>query len=165
MIEVPIDGDMLLAGRDRAAEMGVLKGSFTRGEGNLTGAYGEEIVYALLGRNRLKEVMNYDYDFEMIKTGETFDVKSKRTGVVPLPNYECSVSGWNTRQRTDYYIFTRVKSDWTMGWVLGYYPKKEFFEECTEYKKGDKDPSNNFTFKADAYSLPISQLKDIKDFM
>ena len=45
------------------------------------------------------------------------------------------------------------------GWVLGYMEKEEYFNKATLLKKGQVDPSNNFTVKADCYNLPISKLR------
>ena len=165
MIEVPVTMKALDTARKRAAKYpSNMKNSFTKGAGILAGCVGEEIFHDTVGRNRVKPVHNYDYDYQVKDTGETIDVKTKTTSVKPEPHYECSVSGHNIRQVTDYYVFCRVTRDMTKGWVLGYLPKKRFFELAQHYKKGDKDPSNRFVFKSDTYSVRIDQLSDIADF-
>ena len=41
--------------------------------------------------------------------------------------------------------------------------KEEYFNKATFLKKGDIDPSNNYTVKADCYNVPISELDNPKD--
>jgi hypothetical protein len=49
MIEINIDGPMLLEARDKAAAMGRLHNSFTNGGGNIAGFLGEAIAQKVLG--------------------------------------------------------------------------------------------------------------------
>jgi hypothetical protein len=44
------------------------------------------------------------------------------------------------------------------AWYLGKISKVDFYKTATFHKKGDIDPDNNFTFKADCYNIPISKL-------
>jgi hypothetical protein len=163
MLEVEIDYETLGRARDKAAAMGKLKGSFTNGDGNIAGFLGELMFEKhLQGFASHKESFDYDY---VLNNGETVDVKTKRTSVKPLPHYECSVSGLNVTQKCDYYAFARVKTDFSVGWLIGYMPKKEFFNQATLYKKGTKDPSNKFVCKVDTYSMPHSSLLPFEDFM
>ena len=161
MIELYIDYQTLGEARDLAADMGTLKNSFTNGMGNLTGFLGEVLLRErLAGTTEHKNT--YDYDL-VLPNSKTVDVKSKSTSVTPLDHYECSVSGLNTKQKCDYYAFTRIKKDLTVGWLLGYLPKQEFYDLAKFYPKGSKDPSNRFVNKVDTYSVRIDQLKDITE--
>ena len=159
MIEVEVTGEMLVRARDKAAEMGQLKRSITKGQGNLAGFVGEEIALQVLGGTVANDVKNIDFDL-VLPNGLTVDVKTKRTSVKPLPHYECSINTYY-QQQCDLYAFVRVHNDLHIGWFLGVYDRLQFYTDCTHFKKGDTDPSNGFTFKADAYNLPISQLKDV----
>jgi hypothetical protein len=76
----------------------------------------------------------------------------------PKPFYECSVAAYNTEQDCDGYLFTRVMRDLERGWLLGYMPKEEYYRTAVRYEKGDKDPQNNFNFKAACYNLRVDQL-------
>ena len=51
--------------------------------------------------------------------GIKVDVKTKQTTVKPLPHYECSIAKTSSKQDCDWYIFTRVKKDLSVGWFLG----------------------------------------------
>ena len=41
--------------------------------------------------------------------------------------------------------------------------KEEYFDKANLLKKGEIDPSNNFTVKADCYNLKISELRKMKE--
>jgi hypothetical protein len=136
-------------------EMGSLNNSITRGAGNVAG-FLAEIVLA----RHLNAIQANTYDYDLIlPDGRTVDVKTKRTTVAPQPHYECSVAAFNTRQKCDYYAFARVHSSLQKVWLLGTMEKQAYYDGAVKHKKGDIDPSNNFTFKADCYNMKISDLK------
>ena len=140
---------------DQSKSMGKLPNSITDGEGNTAGFLGEIVVADMLGADQTN---TYDFDLSL-PWGATVDVKTKRTGYAPKPHYECSVAALNTKQDCDYYVFTRCKNDVSTVWVLGHYPKDEYFKDATFHKKGDYDTDNDFTFTSDCYNLPLGQLK------
>ena len=157
MIEVAISATMLVEARDKAAEMGRLRNSIINGAGNIAGFIGEAIAQKVLGG----ELSNtYDYDL-ILPSGKTVDVKTKQTSVRPLETYECSIAGLNTTQECDLYCFVRVKNDFTVGWYLGMYDKKQYMEDAVFMKKGTVDTSNGYTVKSDCYNLKISELKEL----
>lgn len=156
MIEIAISATMLVEARDKAAEMGRLRNSIINGAGNIAGFIGEAIAQQVLGG----ELSNtYDYDL-VLPSGKTVDVKTKQTSVKPLESYECSIAALNTTQECDYYAFIRVKNDFTVGWYLGMYDKKQYMEDATFMKKGTVDASNGYTVKSDCFNLKISELKE-----
>ena len=59
LIEVKISDEMLLAGRKKATEMGLLHNSILRGGGSVAGFLGEQIVLSVMGG---KWDNSYDYD-------------------------------------------------------------------------------------------------------
>jgi hypothetical protein len=152
---VIVSEDMKDNAKMKAAEMGTLNNSILKGEGNLIGFIGEELAQKVIG-GRIQN--SYDYDI-ILASGKTVDVKTKKTTVIPKDNYDCSVASYNTKQKCDYYCFVRVKDDLSCGWVLGVYDKKDYFKDAVFLKKGQIDPSNNFTVKADCYNIKIKQLK------
>jgi len=155
--EVAIPIDFIDVARKKAADMGVLKNSITKGDGNIFGFLGELIVAKYLGLN----VTNtYNFDMKLVN-GKKIDVKTKATSVAPKLNYECSISAYNTKQICDYYVFCRVSKNLNTGWILGYMPKKEYMAHAVKLSKGDFDPSNNFTVRADCYNMEIGHLLDI----
>jgi hypothetical protein len=156
MIEIAVDGDMLIEARDKAAEMGRLRNSITNGGGNIAGFIGEAVAQRVLGG---KLDNTYDYDL-VLDNGVKVDVKTKLTSVAPLPEYDCSVAALNTEQECDLYCFVRVKKDLTTAWFLGVYNKHDFMNDAVFMKKGMTDPSNGYIVKSDCYNIPIHKLKD-----
>jgi hypothetical protein len=157
MIEVAISADMLVEARDKAAEMGRLHNSITRGQGNLAGFLGEAIAQHVLGGTLAN---TYEYDLIM-GDGATVDVKTKLTSVKPLDTYSCSVAKLNTKQECDYYAFTRIKNDYSVGWFLGVCSKKRYYEEAIFMAKGTVDQDNKYVVRSDCYNLAIYMLDSV----
>ena len=155
MIEVQITKEMLHEAYDKASELGILNNSILKGKGNFTGFLGEQVALKVLGGEWCNT-----YNYDILLNGKRIDVKTKQTTVKPLPHYECSVAAFNTKQDCDEYAFVRVLKDYTVGWFLGTMPKKEYFDRATFLRKGDTDPSNGFTVRADCYNLSIDSLGD-----
>ena len=156
MQEVEISLDMIDKARAKSTEMGVLKNSILRGNGNIAGFIGEQIALQCLGG----EWQNtYEYDI-LMPNGKRIDVKTKQTSVAPLPDYDCSIAKFNTKQDCDSYAFGRVKKDLTIGWYLGTIAKDSFFDKARFMKKGTVDPSNNYKVQADCYNLKIKDLEN-----
>ena len=155
MIKVLITPEMIKEAEMRSAEMGELRNSITRGEGNLVGFIGELVAQKVLGG-----MIDHSYDHDLLMDDflTTVDVKTKKTSVAPKESYACSVAAFNTKQQCDFYCFVRVKDDLKVGWYLGLYKKEAYFKDALRLAKGDFDPDNNYTVKADCYNLPISSL-------
>ena len=156
MIEVTITDEMLLAARAKAVEMGKIHNSILKGGGNVAGFLGEQVAISVLGGDWNN---TYDYDFTT-EAGKRVEVKTKQTSVKPLPHYECSIAKFNTKQDCDAYAFVRVLNDFSVGWFLGVLTKEAYFDKANFLKKGDVDPSNNYTVKADCYNVRIDQLEE-----
>jgi len=141
--------------RELAKEMGHIRNSITKGEGNFAGFLAEIVVADLLGVERSP---TKDYDLTL-NDGRTVDVKTKRTNfdVVPKPYYDCSIAATSTHQGCDLYIFTRHMEGGLL-YVLGDCSKEDYFNRARFLKKGDKDGDNGFVVKADCYNLPIAEL-------
>ena len=154
MIEIKVTEKMFLTAREKAVEVGKLNNSILNGGGNLAGFIGEQIVLFVLGGEWINT-----YQYDLIINGYKVDVKTKQTSVKPLPHYECSITEANSSQECDYYAFTRVKKDFSVGWYLGIMRKQDYFLNATFLKKGEVDPSNNYVVRASCYNLPISKLK------
>ena len=157
MIEVPVSNAILLQSRDLAEAMGSLNNSFTNGQGNVAGFIGELVVLELLAGKR---VSTKDYDI-ILEDGTTVDVKTKRTSVKPRLHYECSVAKLSLHQDCDSYAFCRVKNDYTVCWFLGLVMHDTYFSKARFLKKGDVDPSNNYTVKSSCYNLSIEELQSV----
>ena len=147
---------MIDVARHKTAEMGVLRNSILMGSGSIAGFIGEQLAHSCLGG-----VIENTYEYDIIMgDGTLVDVKTKQTSFTPLPYYDCSIANYNTKQKCDAYAFVRIKRDFTIGWYLGIIRKEEYFNRATFYKKGEVDPSNNYTVKADCYNLDIAALEE-----
>ena len=155
MIEVKITDEMLIKAREKTVEMGKLYNSILRGKGNMSGFIGEQLALKVLGG-----AWENTYDYDLKVNDIRIDVKTKQTSVKPLPHYECSIAAFNTKQDCDGYAFVRVLNDFSVGWFLGVLTKQDYFDKATFLKKGEVDPSNNYTVKADCYNVRIDELGD-----
>tara|TARA_R110000868_G_scaffold376794_1_gene641893 strand:+ start:473 stop:946 length:474 start_codon:yes stop_codon:yes gene_type:complete len=155
MVEVDITEEMICLAKDKVKEMGNLNNSILNGSGSLAGFIGEQIFMNVLGGE-----WKNTYDYDVIISEKRIDVKTKQTTVKPKPYYDCSVASYNTKQDCDAYAFVRVKKDLSVGWLLGIKPKDKYFKESTFMRKGEVDPSNNFTVRADCYNLRIDKLDE-----
>ena len=154
MEEITISLDMIDKARKKSDEMGVIKNSILKGNGSVAGFIGEQIALQVLGGSWEN---TYDYDL-ITPDGRKIDVKTKQTSVKPLPDYDCSIARYNTKQKCDAYAFVRVKNNLTIGWYLGMLDKEEYFEKAEFLKKGEIDPSNNYKVRADCHNVKIFQL-------
>jgi hypothetical protein len=158
-IEVEITADMHARAQAKAQEMGELKNSIRRGQGNLAGFLGEEVVLAAWSGSVSHNTFQHDITFEEA----TFEVKTKDRTVNPRIDYEASVADYNTHQTADFYVFVslyRIKEtgDYTRGYIIGIIPKMLYKAQAKFLKVGDIDPSNGWKVSADCYNLPYEQL-------
>ena len=157
MIEVVITPKMISLAEEKSKEMGALRNSITSGEGNLVGFLGEILAHKVIG-GMLDNT--YDHDILLDDFMTTIDVKTKKTSVKPKEYYECSVAALNIHQKCDYYCFVRIKDDLSVGWYLGVFNKKKYFDQARFLRKGQLDEDNNFTVKSDCYNMQIADLDE-----
>lgn len=156
MLEVKITESMKERAFQKAKDMGKLINSITNGNGNLAGFLGEEVANSIINGT-----INNTYDYDIIKDGKKYDVKTKRCTSKPKEYYECSIAAYNTKQKCDTYVFVRIEyknNNWGRAWILGFFPKTEYFQKAILLKRGDIDHSNGFVVKADCYNMAIKDL-------
>jgi hypothetical protein len=66
------------------------------------------------------------------------------------------------KQNADYYIFTRIINDKSIGWILGYMKCKEFFEKGNFVEMGTKIADGVNLDHAHATTLEINKLHRFK---
>ena len=157
MIEITPTDAQIKEARLQGSSNG-LQGSITRGAGGPAGLLGEILVRDYFD---YKHAPTPHYDL-YTSQGTRIDVKTKRCTSAPKPFYECSIAAHGTKQDCDEYIFVRVLNNLQCAWILGRISKDEYFSKSVRHKKGDRDESNNFTFKSDCYNLEISELWPIQ---
>ena len=160
MVQIDINPEWIKEAKKKADDLGVLKHSFMKGEGNLVGFLGEIIVAKFLNA----DIQN-TYDYDLVKGNIKIDVKSKKCTSKPRDHYECSVAAYNTKQKCDFYVFVRILDTLDIGWICGIIRKEKFFTKAKLYKKGFTDTRNYMTFKEDTYNLEIGDLVDLGKFI
>jgi hypothetical protein len=151
--------------RREAKDMGSLRNSFTRGQGNETGMMGEIVIHHLLGGERVGNRV-YAYDL-VLPNGVTVDVKTTRGSVEPLPHYVARVYGSEKDKeklcaKCDVYYFVRCNSALSKVYVVGWLPARSFIEQALFLPKGHINPDDGKLSFADEYTLPISELNPPK---
>lgn len=156
-VEVEITEEMRKMAYKKAEDLGELKNSITRGEGNVAGYLGEMIAQKVIGG---EIVGTRDYDI-VTPDGVKWDVKTKRTAVPPQDHFETSVTNYNTTQKCDRYIFVRVLKDYSKGWVIGELPKNEYYEKATFIQQGQLDPRNKWRALCDCWNVLFTDLNQV----
>lgn len=163
-IEIQITPEMTTRAREKAEEMGELRNSIRKGQGNLAGFLGEEVVLAAWPTAESHNTYQHDITFE----GVSFEVKTKDRTVPPRGFYEASVANYNTSQKADFYVFVSLyrapSGDYTRGYVIGIIEKEQYKDIAVFLKKGDIDPSNNWKVSADCFNVPYQELLKFEDW-
>ena len=165
MIEINVSKKMLDRAEKASYKLGVLRNSISQGRGNKAGFVGEYCVmnYLLNNNYDVIEDNTYNYDFYInTKNKLKIDVKTKTTGVKPLGYYDCSVAEYNTKQKCDVYVFTRILYSLKKLWIVGWLPKQDYFNKSTFLKKDTVDEDNGYKVKASCYNLKISKLNEME---
>ena len=163
MLYVKITKEMVDRATEKALEMGVIRNSITKGQGNISGFLGEEIVNSFLGGD-----LDNTYDYDIIKDSNKIDVKTKRCTSKPKEYYDCSIARTSLHQKCDKYVVVRIlwnksnPDEWNHAWVLGELNKEDYFKKARQLTKGQVDPSNNFVVKADCYNVAIKDLAEFR---
>lgn len=159
---VNITESMIALAKEKAKNLGTLRNSIRKGEGNLAGFLGE-MAFAQKFHNKCQLSNSYDRD---IKAGKfNVEIKTKDRTVFPKITYECSIANYNTSQDSDFYVFVslfRQNGKYVKAFILGFMNKKEYFEKSKFLAEGTVDPSNDWKVSADCWNLPIHELISFK---
>ena len=122
------------------------------------GYIGEKIIMDFLNIQNNDDT--YEYDL-LSKKGKKLEIKTVSCKFKPKPNYLCTVNSHKIdgihKQKADYYIFLRIKNDYSLAWILGWYPCEDFFNAGKFVPKG-KDFGKFKFIKANATVLEIDKL-------
>ena len=147
----------------KANDLGKLKNSILKGNGNLTGFIGEYSIIKLFDDLGIACSHAGDYQYDIILGDNTsLEVKTKFSSVVPRSHYECSVADYNTSQKCDFYYFVRISS--TDAYILGYLKKEDFWKIAEKRIAGQTAGAFNMKsgdIVADCWNVTISALKQI----
>lgn len=104
---------------------------------------------------------NYDVDF--IFHEHTIDSKAQGCNTKPKDYFSATLYEEQKNRKTDYYIFSRVKNDFSVAWICGIISKKRFFQ-IAELKEAGYQ-TNNFTYDQSRYEVQYKDLKQIDKFI
>mgnify|MGYP004106300729 CR=1 FL=1 len=104
-----------------------------------------------------------DYTVDFMLKNSSIDSKAQGCNSKPLDHYSATLYEEQKDRQTDYYIFSRVKNDFTVVWICGIASKKKFFKIATLKKAGTK--TNNFTYDQSRYETQYKDLGDMYKFM
>jgi hypothetical protein len=165
MIQLPFDSSQINRAKKLAEQLGVLKNSITKGDGNFCAYLGEIALAKYLGVKRCSSQGDF-YNRDIVYNGLKLEVKTKRRKAKPKEEYDVSIAATSKHQTPDIYAFLSL----TMAaekpleiWLCGYYPRNKFFEDAVYWPKGKIDPSNGFRVHSSMYNITIKDLdKKIK---
>lgn len=121
----------------------------------MTGYLAEACILSKFSNLNYSNNDDVDFIFDSI----TFDSKAQGCNSKPLSNYSATLYEEQKNRQVDYYIFSRVKNDFSVAWICGIISKKMFFEQAELKVAGTKN--NNFTYDQPRYEISYDQLFDI----
>jgi len=166
IVEVKFTDDMVARAKTKAKSLGSINNSIRKGEGNIVGYLGEEIVAHYMKADIISNDEGTEkYNYDLVKDGKKIEVKSKERTVPPKGYYDASVAETSRHQKTDIYVFTSIQCNGgepVRAWICGQKDAKEYFEQARFYAKGDIDPSNNFEVLTDMHNMPYKDLDPVE---
>ena len=148
----------------RGAEMGVLRGSFTKGAGNVVGFIGELCMNQFFLSQGVRSRIFDDYNFDILAgtPEKKIEVKSMKVRYRPQGAYLNSVSTRNAEQKADFYVFVRVifndAHDATKGgkaYFCGAVPCRQLKTRGRFYKTGEM--ANGYPTRQDSWCIAIDK--------
>jgi len=110
-------------------------------------------------------VLQYSESTDVDFTVGAMSIDSKAQGCnsKPLEYYSATLYEEQKNRKADYYIFSRVKNDFSEAWICGIISKMKFFELAKLVPAGTSN--NNFVYDQSRYEIQYSQLENISIFM
>lgn len=130
-----------------------------KGRQRTTGYLAEMGVSVVFPRLEFSKDPKVDFVFNEI----TFDVKAQGCNSAPGLNFAGTLYEEQAGRDVDFYIFTRVKNDFSKVWITGFISKEKFFERAKLIPAGTKN--NNFTYDQSRYEIEYSKLTKPQQFM
>lgn len=115
-------------------------------------------------RDQFPEIVySDDYLVDFVLGQSTIDSKAQGCNTKPLNYYSATLYEEQKNRNTDYYIFSRVKNDFTKAWICGIISKNKFFQTATLKQAGHK--TNNFTYDQSRYEVEYKSLGNMHAFL
>jgi hypothetical protein len=161
--ETPILPHEFVQAEREGKELGVLRKSMMKGTRNVTGMLGEIVTARMLEAQRIRANRHFDLKFGRL----VLDVKSKTHGMdVVIPTqHEATIFAYNTTQRCDAYVFTRINLTTEKAWIVGWMWHDEYFKGARQIKRGDRDPTNGQIAPANAFNRYYAELRPMAELV
>lgn len=104
-----------------------------------------------------------DYNVDFMLEANTIDSKAQGCNSKPKDFFSATLYEEQKNRTTDYYIFSRVKNDFSVVWICGIISKKKFFQ-IAELKEAGHH-TNNFTYDQSRYEVQYKDLKGVDEFI
>jgi hypothetical protein len=128
-------------------------------EQRMTGYIAEACIQKTFSIFKYSESIDVDFTLDSL----TIDSKAQGCNSKPLNNYSATLYEDQKERDTNYYIFSRVKKDFTIAWICGIISKKKFLKIAKLQPKGTI--TKNFTYDQSRYEVRYKDLADINIFL
>jgi len=104
-----------------------------------------------------------DSRFDFIFGNLTFDAKATGCNGPPRPDFDAMLYEYQMERNVDYYIFNRVKNDFSKVWITGFVSKKDFMKMAKYIPAGQKN--QNFTYDQPRFTVQYQNMTKPFDFV
>jgi len=91
----------------------------------------------------------------------TLDSKAQGCNSAPKDYYVATLYEEQKNRDVDYYVFSRVKNDWSRAWICGFISKNLFFDKAELIPAGTKN--NNFVYDQSRFEIQYKNLQPIQN--
>jgi|SRR6056300_1684032 hypothetical protein len=125
----------------------------------MTGYLAEACIANLFPEIKYSE----DYLVDFMLDENSIDSKAQGCNSKPLDYYSATLYEEQKNRDTNYYIFSRVKNDFSKAWICGVISKEKFFKIATLKNAGHQ--TNNFVYDQSRYEVQYRCLGNVYDFL
>ena len=104
-----------------------------------------------------------DDTVDFLYSNITLDSKAQGCNSKPLKHFTATLYEEQKHRPVDYYIFSRIKNDFSVGWICGVISKERFFDNAKLAIAGTR--TNNFVYDQSRYEIQYDMLTDINNFI
>ena len=174
---VPISDEMRLKAIERASKQPEKAKSGLGSEADLKGCLGEVVTELWLKEKNIPfEDKRYStrYDYKLVNSGATFDVKTKDRNVEPRKDYDCTVPLYNHRhQDAIFFLFVSLQKnkkrkkgglkEFEFAYIVGSISNDELDQVGIPYLRDEQDWTNGTVMWTSVLNVRMYQLISIAD--
>lgn len=133
------------------------------------GSIGETMIQGLLPLNHktsaeMDDIRNYDFLVGNLK----IEVKTTERRYVPKPEWDNKMFLDDSDKNFDVVVFVSVivpvRGD-IRRFFCGWLTKQEFIDKSKHFDKGEYDPTNQITMRAESWNVRISECRPLEEFL